>query len=185
MNIFSHGKQRAPTLLLLFFAYQRRRKLFSTGGALHIIRTQFLWRKLYSYEGTPKTGGTPAPLALLVPTPMLTSQDLSLMYKSWIHPALEYGNILYAGGDIIYNGLIVYSLKLSGPVAHTFNHYFIIIMHQLLDWFVISMLVRGEELLPTISWCWQYSSPVYPSTWLGSCCTFAHSFQPSLEQSPT
>ena len=28
---------------------------------------------------------------------LLTSQDLSLMYKSWIHPALEYGNILYAG----------------------------------------------------------------------------------------
>ena len=28
---------------------------------------------------------------------LLTSQDLSLMYKSWIRPALEYGNILYAG----------------------------------------------------------------------------------------
>ena len=26
-----------------------------------------------------------------------TSQDLSLMYKSWIRPALEYGSILYAG----------------------------------------------------------------------------------------
>ena len=25
--------------------YKRRRKLFSTGGALCIIRTQFLWRK--------------------------------------------------------------------------------------------------------------------------------------------
>ena len=28
---------------------------------------------------------------------LLTSQALSLMYKSWIHPALEYGSILYAG----------------------------------------------------------------------------------------
>ena len=28
---------------------------------------------------------------------LLTSQDLSLMYKSWICPALEYGSILYAG----------------------------------------------------------------------------------------
>ena len=101
----------------------------------------FLWRDTRA----------PAPLAPLVPTPMLTSQDLSLMYKSWIHPALEYGNILYAGGDIIYNGLIVYSLKLSGPVAHTFNHYFIIIMHQLLDWFVISMLVRDEEFYRIIA----------------------------------
>ena len=27
---------------------------------------------------------------------LLTSQDLSLMYKSWIRPALEYGSILYA-----------------------------------------------------------------------------------------
>ena len=46
---------------------------------------------------------------------------------------------------LIYNGLIIYSLKLSRPVAHTFNHYFIIVMHQLLDWFVISLLVKGEE----------------------------------------
>ena len=28
---------------------------------------------------------------------LLTSQDLSLMYKSWVRPALEYGSILYAG----------------------------------------------------------------------------------------
>ena len=28
---------------------------------------------------------------------LLTSQDLCLMYRSWIHPVLEYGNILYTG----------------------------------------------------------------------------------------
>ena len=37
---------------------QRRRKLFSTGGALYIIRTQFLWRKLDFYGVKPKQGGT-------------------------------------------------------------------------------------------------------------------------------
>ena len=39
---------------------QRRRKLFSTGGALYIIRTQFLWRKLDFYGVKPKTRGAPA-----------------------------------------------------------------------------------------------------------------------------
>ena len=28
---------------------------------------------------------------------LLTSQDISLIYRSWIHPVLEYGNILYTG----------------------------------------------------------------------------------------
>ena len=28
---------------------------------------------------------------------LLTSQDLCVMYKSWIRPVLEYGNILYSG----------------------------------------------------------------------------------------
>ena len=37
---------------------------------------------------------------------LLTSQDLSLMYKSWIRPALEYGNILYAGGAFTHLQLL-------------------------------------------------------------------------------
>ena len=51
---------------------------------------------------------------------------------------------------LIYNGLIVYSLKLGRPFAHTFNHYFITVMHQLLDWFVV-LLVRVEEIYRIIS----------------------------------
>ena len=31
---------------------------------------------------------------------LLTSQDLCLMHKSWIHPTLEYGNILYFGAAL-------------------------------------------------------------------------------------
>ena len=31
---------------------------------------------------------------------LLTSQDLCLMYKSWIRPTLEYGNILYSGAAL-------------------------------------------------------------------------------------
>ena len=31
---------------------------------------------------------------------LLTSQDLRLMYASWIHPTLEYGNILYCGAAL-------------------------------------------------------------------------------------
>ena len=31
---------------------------------------------------------------------LLTSQDLCLMHKSWIHPTLEYGNILYSGAAL-------------------------------------------------------------------------------------
>ena len=31
---------------------------------------------------------------------LLTSQDLCLMYTSWIHPILEYGNILYCGAAL-------------------------------------------------------------------------------------
>ena len=45
---------------------------------------------------------------------------------------------------LICNGLIVYSLALSRPVVHTFNHYFTTVMHRLLDWSVVSLLVRGE-----------------------------------------
>ena len=53
---------------------------------------------------------------------------------------------------LICNGLIVYSLELSRPASHTFSHYFIAVMHQLLDWFVVSLLVRGEEIY-RISYC--------------------------------
>ena len=28
---------------------------------------------------------------------LLTQQDMCTVYKSWIHPTLEYGNILYSG----------------------------------------------------------------------------------------
>ena len=48
---------------------------------------------------------------------------------------------------LICNGLIVYSLALSRPVVHTFNHYFTTVMHRLLDWSVVSLLVRGEVVL--------------------------------------
>ena len=45
---------------------------------------------------------------------------------------------------LICNSLIVYSLALSRPVVHTFNYYFTAVMHRLLDWSVVSLLVRGE-----------------------------------------
>ena len=78
---------------------------------------------------------------------LLTSQDLSLMYKSWIHPALEYGSILYAKQLLlICNDLIVYSLALSRRAVHIFNHCFTTVMHRLLDWSVVSLLVRGKVI---------------------------------------
>ena len=40
---------------------------------------------------------------------LLTEQDMSTRYKSWIRPILEYGSILYSGAAITYlhclNGL--------------------------------------------------------------------------------
>ena len=47
---------------------------------------------------------------------------------------------------LICNGLIVYSLALRRPAAHSFNHYITAVMHRLLDWSVISLLVRGEVI---------------------------------------
>ena len=76
---------------------------------------------------------------------LLTSQDLSLMYKSWIRPTLEYGSILYAGAASTHLQWLDYLQSLiEQPVVHTFNHYFTAVMHRLLDWSVISLLVRGE-----------------------------------------
>ena len=54
---------------------QQRRKPFSTRGTLDIIRTQFLWRALYSYGVTAKTGGAAAPL---FPKPMPVHQGYFL-----------------------------------------------------------------------------------------------------------
>ena len=46
----------------------------------------------------------------------------------------------------ICNSLIVYNLALSRRAVHTFNHYFTAVMHRLLDWSVVSLLVRGEVI---------------------------------------
>ena len=68
---------------------------------------------------------------------------------------------------LICNSLIVYSLELSRLAAHTFSHYFIAVMHQLLDWFAISLLERDEEIYRIIVHCFVMltilivSQPVY------------------------
>ena len=33
---------------------------------------------------------------------LLTQQDMCTVYKSWIHPTLDYGNILYSGAATIH-----------------------------------------------------------------------------------
>ena len=54
---------------------------------------------------------------------LLTSQDLCLMYKSWIHPTLEYGNILYSGAALSH-----YRLGSNTPAAQLFTLHSIVVM---------------------------------------------------------
>ena len=75
---------------------------------------------------------------------LLTSQHLSLMYKSWIRPALEYGSILYAGAASTHLQRLDYLQSRIEQTCSSQFHYFTAVMHRLLDWSVVSLLVRGE-----------------------------------------
>ena len=58
---------------------------------------------------------------------LLTSQDLSLMYKSWIRPALEYGNILYAGAAFTHLQRLD---RLQSRMEHTCCSHFQSLLHR-------------------------------------------------------
>ena len=77
---------------------------------------------------------------------LLTSQDLCLMYRSWIRPTLEYGNILYCGAALSYDVLITCKLELSVPAVQLSNLYFTAVMRQSLDLSAVSLLGRDEGI---------------------------------------
>ena len=69
---------------------------------------------------------------------MLTKQDMCTIYKSWIRPTLVYGSILYSGAANIHlRRLVDLQSILNGHVHLFFNHYLIVEMLQLWDWFAV------------------------------------------------
>ena len=58
---------------------------------------------------------------------LLTSQDLCLMYKSWIRPTLEYGNILYFGAALSHLQRLD---SLQTRIEHTYCSTFQSLLHR-------------------------------------------------------
>ena len=55
---------------------------------------------------------------------LLTEQDMSIIYKSWIRPILEYGNILYSGAAATHlHRLNNLQSRIEQTCSSVFNHF--------------------------------------------------------------
>ena len=57
---------------------------------------------------------------------LLTSQDLCVMYKSRIHPTLEYGNVLYSGAALSH---LRHLNNLQTRIERTYSSTFQYLLH--------------------------------------------------------
>ena len=79
----------------------------------------------------------------------LSSQDLCVMYKSWIHPTLEHGNALYSEAVLShmqYLNNLQTQIECTCSSASQSLRMSITIILQSLYWFAISLLGSNEGI---------------------------------------